>query len=44
MEKDTVVCNEGEDLATAFYIIGGQVSVTMKTLSKARSICSCSRR
>lgn len=31
MEKDTVICKEGEDLATAFYVIGGQISVTMKT-------------
>ena len=26
-----MICKEGEDLATAFYVIGGQISVTMKT-------------
>lgn len=44
MDKDTVVCNEGEDLATAFYVIGGQVSVTMKTISKTNNVTSLSRR
>lgn len=34
MEKDTVICKEGDDLATAFYVIGGQISVTMKTVRK----------
>lgn len=43
MDKDTVVCNEGEDLATAFYVIGGQVSVTMKTISKIKTVSSFSR-
>ena len=29
IEKDKVLCNEGDDLAAAFYVIGGQVTLSM---------------
>ena len=30
IQKDTVLCEEGDDLATAFYVVGGHVSCVMK--------------
>ena len=35
IDKDQVLCNEGDDLATAFYVVGGQVTITMRQPSKA---------
>ena len=37
IDKDQVLCNEGDDLATAFYVVGGQVTLTMRQPSKSTS-------
>ena len=37
IDKDQVLCNEGDDLATAFYVVGGQVTLTMRQPSKITS-------
>ena len=37
--KDTVLCEEGDDLATAFYVVGGQLSCVMKAHSGAGQRC-----
>lgn len=31
MNKDTVLCKEGDDFAACFFVVGGQVRVTKKT-------------
>ena len=35
IDKDKVLCNEGDDLAAAFYVVGGQVTLTMTTASRS---------
>ena len=37
--KDTVLCEEGDDLATAFYVVGGQLSCVMKDHSGCEQRC-----
>lgn len=34
IDKDKVLCNEGDDLAAAFYVVGGHVTLTMTTASR----------
>ena len=39
IDKDKVLCNEGDDLAAAFYVVGGQVTLTMTTASRRDGRC-----
>lgn len=40
IDKDKVLCKEGEDLAAAFYVVGGQVTLSMQSPGACRCALS----